>query len=91
MPRGRPKSNTGENVMTDEVKKEQLPHYHTVVASIDKMDVGNPYAGTVSRSTLERRLDTYYERGYRLFTAYPVRDAGDSVTVMYVLQLKDND
>ncbi len=84
MPRGRPKSNTGEIKMT-----KGLPRYRTLIASINKYDIGNAVAGSVSRSEVEVAMDAYYEQGYRLFSATPVQDVGDAVTIMYVMQLKD--
>ncbi len=84
MPRGRPKSNTGEIKMTND-----LPRYRTLIASINKQDIDNLSAGSVSRSQVELAMDAYYELGYRLFSAAPVHDAGDAVTVMYVMQLDD--
>jgi hypothetical protein len=66
-----------------------LPRYRTLIASINKYDIGNAAAGSVSRSEVELAMDSYYELGYRLFSATPVQDAGDAVTVMYVLQLND--
>ncbi len=84
MPRGRPKSNTGEIKMT-----KGLPRYRTLIASINKHDIGNPAAGSISRSEIEFAMDNYYELGYRLFSATPIQDVGDAVTVMYVMQLKE--
>jgi len=84
MARGRPKSNTGEIRMTG-----NLPHCRTLIASINKRDIPNPAAGSVSRSEVEKAMDMYFSLGYRLFSATPVQDVGDSVTVMYVLELQN--
>lgn len=86
---------TGEYVMTDEVKKdevkkEKLPYYHTVVASIAKSNEADYTRPTVTRDFVDRTLDKYVSMGYELFTAHPAGETRDAITIVYILKLRDD-
>ena len=87
MPRGRPKSNTGENIMTESLTQVKFP-YHTMVVTYAKMGKADNVT-TFSQEYIDNKLKQYKDLGYRVHTAAPLRDIGDGITIMYFLELID--